>query len=69
MYKKIKIKNQTTEPATYVLPNWKTQNRCRCWEGKCELCNIMAQLWTLNKFELFKVLRVQDTYKHVEDMN
>lgn len=61
--------DQATEPATYMLPNWKTQNRSRCWESKGELCNIMAQLRSLDKFKLLEILGVQATYNHTDDMN
>jgi hypothetical protein len=50
--------NEEPKPAAYMLSDWKTQYRSRCWERKLELGNIMTQLLLLNKFELLEVLGV-----------
>jgi hypothetical protein len=48
-------------PAAYMLSDWKTQYRSRCWKRKLELGDIMTELPLLNKFKFPEVLRVQAT--------
>ena len=52
-----------TKPAAYMLSDWKTQYRSRCWEHKLELGDIMTELPLLYKFKLPEVFGVQATYR------
>ena len=54
---------QTYKPATYVLSNWKTQERIWCWKGKFKLCNIMTKLGTRYKLKFLEIFWVQATYQ------
>jgi len=55
--------NKEPNPAAYMLSDWKTQCRSRCWKRKLELGNIMTQLPLLNKFKLLEILGVQAAYR------